>query len=89
MATQSSTLAWRIPDRGAWRATARGAAESERAEVAEHGSMSTPLLDSETRLSMSSRSAEAWTAPAGRNGATWLERSSGFSLCWFHMCKEL
>ena len=33
MATHSSIFAWRIPmDRGAWRATARGAAESDMTE---------------------------------------------------------
>ena len=34
MATHSSILAWRIPrDRGAWRATVHGVAESDRTET--------------------------------------------------------
>ena len=68
MATQSSTLAWRTPDRGAWWATARGIAESERAEAAEHGSMSAPPLDSETRLSMSGGQQKHGQRPLGRTG---------------------
>ena len=37
MATHSSILAWRIPmDRGAWRVTVHGVAESDTAEVTEH-----------------------------------------------------
>jgi len=37
MATPSSILAWRIPmDRGAWRVTVHGVAESDTAEVTEH-----------------------------------------------------
>ena len=46
-------------DRGAWWATAHGVAESERTEATEHSYMRASLLDFETRLSMSSRSAEA------------------------------
>ena len=32
MATHSSILAWKIPDRGAWQATVHGVAESDMTE---------------------------------------------------------
>ena len=70
MATQSCLLAWRIPQTEEPGGPQPTRSQSDRTEATERSSMRASLLDFETRLSVSRRSAEAQTVPAGRKGVT-------------------